>query len=53
MENGEWKPNFDFPPPDKTVIVEILSKVSEIAFEYNLGNRFNMNPREMESEISE
>ncbi|KAL4098011.1 hypothetical protein QTP88_022686 [Uroleucon formosanum] len=53
MENGEWKPNFDFPPPDETVIVDILSKVSEIAFEYNLGNRFNMNPKEMASEISE
>jgi len=53
MENGEWKPNFDFPPPDESVIIDMLSKVSEIAFEYNLGNRFNMNPKEMASEISE
>ncbi|XP_022167662.1 putative malate dehydrogenase 1B [Myzus persicae] len=53
MKNGEWKPSFDFPPPDETVISDMLSKVSDITFEYNLGNRFNMNPREMAVELSE
>jgi len=53
VENGEWKPNFDFPPPAETTITDILSKASEITLEYNLGNRFNMNPREMTAEISE
>lgn len=42
MENGEWKPNFDFPSPDETIINNILSKVTEIAFDYNLGKRFNI-----------
>ncbi|XP_025207030.1 putative malate dehydrogenase 1B [Melanaphis sacchari] len=42
MENGEWKPNFDFPTPDETIIIDILSKVAEIAFDYNLGKRFNV-----------
>ncbi|XP_050058720.1 putative malate dehydrogenase 1B isoform X2 [Aphis gossypii] len=42
MENGEWKPNFDFPSPDETIINSILSKVTEIAFDYNLGKRFNI-----------
>jgi hypothetical protein len=42
MENGEWKPNFDFPSPDKTIIIDILSKVADIAFNYDLGKRFNV-----------
>ncbi|XP_026804364.1 putative malate dehydrogenase 1B [Rhopalosiphum maidis] len=42
MENGEWKPNFDFPSPDETIIIDILSKVEDITFDYNLGKRFNV-----------
>lgn len=53
MENREWKPNFDFPSPDKTIITDIISKVTEIECEFNLGKRFNMNTRELLTEISE
>lgn len=53
MENGEWKPNFDFPSPDENILKNIVSNVTEILIEYNLGKRFNMNLREPTSQISE
>jgi len=46
IENGDWKPNHEFPSPDETIINDIVSKVEEIAFEYDLGKRFNINRRE-------
>lgn len=53
MENGEWKPNFDFPSPNENILKNIVSKVTETLIEYNLGKRFNMNWRESMSQISE
>lgn len=53
MENGEWKPNFNFPQPEKKILMDIVSKVSEVLIEYNLGKRFSMNRRESMPHISE
>lgn len=53
MENGEWKPNFNFPRPEKKILTNIVSKVSEILIEYNLGKRFSMNRRESMPRMSE
>lgn len=53
MENGEWKPNFNFPSPDKNILKNIVSKVMDILIEYDLGKRFNMSGRESMSRISE
>lgn len=53
MNKGEWKPNYKFPSPDDKIILDIISKVRELLFEFNLGKRFNMNWRESISQISE
>lgn len=46
IENGEWKPNYDFPSPDEKILKEIVSKAMDITIKYNLGNRFKTYSRE-------
>lgn len=41
LDNGEWKPDTDFSPPDQHVLKDIVSKVIEIVIEYDLGKRFH------------
>lgn len=53
MENDEWKPNYEFPSPDRQIIFDIVSKVKDILTEFNLGTRFYMNLKESKSRISE
>lgn len=52
MENGEWKPNYDFPSPDKKFKIDLIAKATEILIEYDLGRRFNIKWRESASRIS-
>lgn len=51
--NGEWQPNYNFPTPDKIVLIDIISKVKELLIEYDLGKRFYISWNESKSQISE
>ncbi|VVC24896.1 Lactate dehydrogenase/glycoside hydrolase, family 4, C-terminal [Cinara cedri] len=51
IENGEWKPNFDFPDPVGNIISDIVSNVTEILIEFNLRKRFTTNWKESMSQI--
>lgn len=53
IENGEWKPNYEFPSPDEKIILDIVSKVEEILIEFNLGTRFHMHYNESKPRINE
>lgn len=46
LENGEWKPNYNFPSPDENILFTIVSRAKEIATEFNLGARFQKKWRE-------
>lgn len=47
IENGEWKPNFDFPCPDENIISDMVSNVTDILYKFSLGKRFTTNLKKM------
>lgn len=40
IENGEWKPNCNFPSPNENILLNIVSKVKKIGIQFNIGERF-------------
>lgn len=42
FDNGEWKPYFDFIPPDETILRKIVSKAIQLSIEYDFGKRFKI-----------